>query len=139
MELTGKKKILVVDDEVAIVELIRFKLVRNGYEVITATNDKEFWDQAMNQKPDLIILDIWLREKVGTEIYNHLLAAGFDPNIPVIFITALVQEGISTATARPGRKYALYGKPFDLNQLMRGVRCFLNEKQIVKKDFSNTK
>ena len=120
-----QKRILVVDDEMPIREFLKFKLSKRGFEVITAKNEKEFWDNAINQTPDLIILDIWLKNKVGTDVYNDLLDFGFSPEIPVIFITALVEDQFPKKST-PAGKYALYSKPFDFEKLMTGIHNLLN-------------
>ena len=119
-----KRRILVVDDEHSILELLRYKLSNQGFEVVTAANAWEFWCEALTIKPDLIILDIWLKGRLGTEVYNELLLNGLDSNIPIIFITALLED-CSPSHARPGVKYALYGKPFDFDELTKGVNCLL--------------
>ncbi|MBI4372271.1 MAG: response regulator [Candidatus Omnitrophica bacterium] len=121
-----KRRILVVDDESSILELLRYKLSNRGFEVVTATNAWEFWGEALSAKPDLIILDIWLKGKLGTEVYNELLTNGLDSDIPVIFITALLEDR-PPSHARPGIQYALYGKPFDFDELMKGIDCLLEE------------
>ncbi len=123
-----KKKILVVDDQMAMRELLKFKLVKRGYEVFTAKDEREFWNLALDAKPDLIILDVLLDNKLGTEIYDSLLNFGLDPNVPVIFITALVEKQ-SPKRLKSGAKYALFSKPFDFEKLMRTVVKFLNHSQ----------
>ena len=124
------KKILVVDDEKPIRELLRHKLSMCGFDVETAKNGKEFSDNALAHKPDLIILDIWLKNKMGTDFYYHLLENGFDPKVPVIFITALVEGYPKNTTGVSGRKCALYSKPFDFEKLLDEIHGLLNrEKQ----------
>lgn len=123
------KKILVVDDEKPIRELLRHKLSVQGFEVLTAKNEKEFRDHAFEQKPDLIILDIWLKDRIGTEIYNDLLNLGLDAAVPVIFITALVEDypkGRSNSMDEGRKKYVLYSKPFDFEKLVKEIDCLLN-------------
>lgn len=123
------KKILVVDDEKPIRELLRYKLSGQGFEVITAKNEKEFRSHAFEQKPDLIILDIWLKDKIGTDIYNDLLNLGLDAAVPVVFITALVQDypkGSSDSIDTSRKKYVLYSKPFDFEKLVKEINCLLN-------------
>lgn len=131
-----KKRILVVDDEWAILELMKFRLRRRGFEVMTAKDEKEFMELALTGKPDLIILDVWLMDKIGTEIYNDLLNVGFDAEAPVIFITALAEEGSMRHAVRGG-KYALYGKPFDFEELVKEIRRLLgdrSQRQLMKPD-----
>lgn len=125
-----KKKILVVDDEVAILELLRLKLTKRGFDVITACDDKEFFERVFKDKPDLIILDIWLgNEGGGTKLYDDALERGFDPDVPVIFISALVAEGTPPKHAAPGGRFALYGKPFDFDLMLEDIFCLMKLKE----------
>jgi len=119
------KKILVVDDDIVILGLLKFKLHRLGYEVITARNNKEFWDMAFEEKPDLIILDVWLKNKLGTDVYDQLLAFGFDKHVPVIFITALLDTPRARYGSRDGR-FALFSKPFNFEDLLGEIHRLLS-------------
>jgi two-component system phosphate regulon response regulator PhoB len=119
-----KKTILVVEDEWPMLELLKFKISGSGYEVKTATNGSEFFKQAVNEKPDLMILDLWLPDGIGTNFYENLLRSGFDANIPVIFISALAADQ-SPKKAVSGGRYALFGKPFDCDELLNEIRTLL--------------
>ena len=112
-----KPRILVVDDEWSMQELLKNTLSLSGFDVLIAGNDVEFREQAFSQKPDVIILDLMLGDKDGTKVYNRLLAEGLDASIPVIFLSALAQDRPPTPP-RPDRKYALIGKPFDTEELV---------------------
>lgn len=127
-----KKKILVVDDEASILTLLRFKLSKCGFEIETASSGSQFWEKAFAFKPDLIILDIWLNGKLGTEIYHDLLSAGFDAGIPVIFVTALIEEHPQKQSSTG--QYILYSKPLNFERLLEGVSRLLGRvksKQLV--------
>ena len=126
-----RQRILVVDDEKPIRELLRHKLSVLGFEVVTAKNAKEFSDYALMQKPDLIILDIWLKDKMGHDVYNELLRTGFDKEVPVIFITALIQGEPRSPQMLPGKKYALYSKPFDFEKLAAEIQHLLSQKVVM--------
>ena len=106
-----KPKILVVDDEWSMQELLKNTLSLSGFEVFLAGDDVEFRQQVFSQKPDVIILDLMLGDKDGTKVYNQLLAEGLDANIPVIFLSALAQDRPPTPP-RSDRKFALIGTPF---------------------------
>ncbi len=124
------KKILVVDDEWAILELLRIKLAKKGFDVIVAQNEKEFTGQIFENKPDLIILDIWLgNEGGGTKLYDSALDGGFDPDVPVIFMSALVKEGTPPKRASQGGRFALYGKPFDFDLMLEDIYCLTGSLQ----------
>ncbi|MBK6505647.1 MAG: response regulator transcription factor [Ignavibacteria bacterium] len=87
-----KKKILVVDDEKDIVDILKYNLEReNEFEVLTASNGKEaLAHAAMN--PDVIILDIMMPEINGFEVCKQLKNNPATSNIPVIFLTAKENE-----------------------------------------------
>jgi len=120
------KKILVVDDEWSVLELLRIKLSKQGYEIATAKNAKEFWVSAFSEHPDLVILDIWLGDQGGgTQAYEEVIRAGVNPSIPVIFISALIEEGTPPKHAPKGGKFAVYGKPFDFDQMLAEIHQLL--------------
>lgn len=120
-----KKQILVVDDDLLMREFLRFKLVRKGFEVLTAKNEKEFWHLAFNHKPDLILLDLWLANKIGADIYDQLTAFGFDPEVPVIFITGHIQTAAPAKAVPIRRKQMFLSKPFDFDMLMLEINRLL--------------
>ncbi len=86
-----KKRILVVDDERDIVELLRYNLVREGYDVVTAYNGKEALDKAANA-PDLVLLDLMMPVLDGFETCKKLKADPRTSGVPVIFLTASSSE-----------------------------------------------
>ena len=66
--MNSKGKILIADDEPDIVEIIRYNLTKEGYEVVTATNGDDAIQKAKLSQPDLIILDIMMPRKNGVEV-----------------------------------------------------------------------
>jgi two-component system OmpR family response regulator len=112
-----KPKILVVDDERSMQDLLRDALSLSGFEVSIAANDLEFREIVFRQKPEVIILDILLGDKDGTQIYEELLREGLDESIPVVFLSALA-HGQAPTFPQPGRRYSLIGKPFDCDELV---------------------
>jgi two-component system alkaline phosphatase synthesis response regulator PhoP len=86
------KKILIADDEPDILEIIKFNLEAEGFEVITAKNGNEAIDAAKKHKPDLIILDVMMPYKTGIEVCNILrLQPDFTKTL-IIFLSALSDE-----------------------------------------------
>jgi DNA-binding response OmpR family regulator len=81
-------KILVVDDEPDIVELVSFNLRGEGYDVVTAANGLEALNQARANLPDLIILDLMLPELDGLSVCEILHKLPSTAPIPVIILTA---------------------------------------------------
>ncbi|HEX4373306.1 MAG TPA: response regulator [Puia sp.] len=87
------KKILIADDEPDILEILQYNLNKEGYEVITAKDGDEALTKAKNNKPDLIILDIMMPKKTGTEVCEILRSQPAFKNTLIIFLTALNDEG----------------------------------------------
>jgi two-component system, OmpR family, alkaline phosphatase synthesis response regulator PhoP len=91
METKGKK-ILIADDEPDILEIIQYNLVKEGYDVITANDGDDALAKAKISKPDLIILDIMMPKKSGTEVCEILRAEPSFKEVLIIFLTALSDE-----------------------------------------------
>lgn len=86
----GKKKILVVDDEVDFIEVIRLRLEANDYEVITALNGEGALKKIKDEKPDAVLLDILMPGIDGLEVLRRIRK--IDENLPVYIITAFSTE-----------------------------------------------
>jgi DNA-binding response OmpR family regulator len=83
------KKILVVDDEPKIVQLVRDYLEQAGFRVLTAPNGKTALAIMRAEKPDLIVLDLGLPEMDGLDVTRSLRR---DSNVPIIMLTARSEE-----------------------------------------------
>jgi two-component system, OmpR family, alkaline phosphatase synthesis response regulator PhoP len=81
------KTILIVDDEKDIVDLLKYNLKKEGYNILTAANGKMALEQSKHQ-PDLIILDVMMPELNGLEVIKKLKSDQKTASIPVIFLTA---------------------------------------------------
>lgn len=87
------KKILIVDDDVDFVEAIKTLLETKNYEVFSAENGMEGFNQAKNNKPDLIILDVMMATKTeGFDIARKLQKESSTKGTPVIMITGIRKE-----------------------------------------------
>ncbi|HAH20624.1 MAG: hypothetical protein A2Y00_02165 [Omnitrophica WOR_2 bacterium GWF2_43_52] len=84
----SRKRILCVEDEADMLEMVRFRLEQEGYEVISAANGKEGLDKAYKDKPDLILLDLMLPEKSGYEVCRILKSDTQFKVIPIVIFTA---------------------------------------------------
>ena len=85
-------KVLVVDDEADIVELLTYNLQLEGYEIFRADNGLEALNQARKHLPDLILLDLMLPDMDGFSICEILHCQPSTTNIPVIVLTAMAGE-----------------------------------------------
>lgn len=84
-------KILLVDDEEDIIEFLRYNLLHEGYQIITAHNGYEALNK-ISENPDLIILDVMMPKMNGYEVFTKIKENNLIPNTPVIFLTAKSSE-----------------------------------------------
>ncbi|NOY74233.1 MAG: response regulator [Kiritimatiellaeota bacterium] len=87
-----KKRILVVDDEEDIVELVRYNLSKEGFDVVCASNGTECLERVERHSPDLIVLDLMMPGMGGLEVCRHLKANYETASIPIIMLTAKTEE-----------------------------------------------
>ena len=87
-----KGKILVVDDEVYILHILEFSLGAEGFQVITANNGELAVERAIQEQPDLIVLDIMMPVLDGYETCRRLKRQAETKDIPVILLTAKGRE-----------------------------------------------
>jgi DNA-binding response OmpR family regulator len=84
--------VLVADDDPDILALVRFRLERDGYEVLSAPDGETALDRALARPPDLALLDVMMPRLDGYEVTRRLRAHGPTTTIPIILLTARVQE-----------------------------------------------
>lgn len=86
------KKILVIEDDPATSRLVEYSLKHEGYQVFTAANGLEGIRKALNEAPDLIILDVMLPGLDGFEICHRLRSEPDTANLPILMFSAKAQE-----------------------------------------------
>ncbi|MEA3422677.1 MAG: response regulator, partial [Bacillota bacterium] len=118
------KKILIIEDDVNIVELIRFNLEANNYIVDVAYHGKEGLSKIFEFMPDLILLDIMLPELDGHGVLNQLRNDNKIKNIPVIIVTAKTSELDKIVGFEIGADDYMT-KPFSVNELLSRVKAHL--------------
>ena len=114
------KRILVVDDEADVVSLLRLTLKGQGYDIITASNGQEGLEKARTEKPDLILLDVMLPKLDGYKVARMLRFDERYSKIPIIMITAKIQEKDKETGLEMGAD-AYITKPFDMTTLLSKI------------------
>lgn len=114
------KKILVVDDDKAVTDFMDTALKAAGYESVVSNAAEGVLEKARKEKPDLIILDIMMPDMDGTDLNIRLKSNFATKNIPVIFLTGLIQK--SEEQADISKKDIILSKPFSINQLLSKIR-----------------
>ncbi|MDD5217447.1 MAG: response regulator [Candidatus Omnitrophica bacterium] len=120
------KKILVVDDDVRIVQLLEKRLTAHGFAVITAGDGREGVAKAKREMPDLIIMDIMMPEVDGTEAARMIREDAKTKNIPLIYLTALKEEHDSAVESTIGPDIVM-GKPFNADELLSKIKWLIGE------------
>ena len=114
-------KILVVDDEPTVVDLLVYNLRKANYEVITALNGSEALNLASHNQPDLILLDLMIPDIDGLDVCRELRK---NSDVPVIMITALGEEIDRVVGLELGADDYI-AKPFSVRELMARIKAVL--------------
>jgi DNA-binding response OmpR family regulator len=117
-----KPRIMIVDDDSAIRDMLSRILIEEGYLALPAANGQEALDLAAATRVDLVLLDLNLPIKNGWDIFERL--TNENPLLPIIIITARSNQLMTTLAAGAG---ALMEKPLDFHKLLHTIRALLDE------------
>lgn len=92
MENTGKKKIMIVEDDSFVMDIYETKIAQEGFEVISAANGMEALKKLQDVRPDLMLLDIIMPYMDGLEVLQKVKADERLKNMPIILLTNLSQK-----------------------------------------------
>jgi len=110
------KRILVLDDDLAILDVLKEILEYSGYDVNTLSRGDAVSEKIQEYHPDLILLDVMLAEQDGREICRHIKQQQDTANIPVILISAT--HDLSKSLDQKGAPDDFVAKPFDIYHLL---------------------
>lgn len=128
-----KKKVLIVEDDAEIVDIIKLTLENEGFETVKARDGLEGVDKAKAEKPDCIILDVLMPKQDGLTTFGDLQADAGTKDIPVIMLTS-VHERLGFGVS-PDEMETLYGrkpdayfeKPFKPKKMIETIRRLTGE------------
>jgi phosphate regulon transcriptional regulator PhoB len=134
-------KILVIDDEKDIVELIAYNLEKEGFSILKAYDGEEALKAVKDQKPDLLILDLMLPKISGLDVCKKLRSNPATANTPIIMLTAKVDEIDKVVGLEMGADDYIT-KPFSVKELIARVRAILRRlrdenRSLFKEKFSS--
>ena len=116
------KKLLIIDDDKDLLEMVEVALAEQGFDVRTSTEGSSFFSQVENFKPDIVLLDVFLKDADGRELCYRLKSNPAYDHIPV----ALYSAGhMSNSTIINSKANTFITKPFDLGQLGDKLRAML--------------
>src|SRR5690349_20337909 len=127
-------RILVVEDEPNMVTGLRDNFEFEGYHVLTAMDGVERLARALNESPDLVILDVMMPKMRGLEVCKQLRAKR--PSIPIIMLTARGQEVDKVVGLELGADDYVT-KPFSIRELLARVRAVLRRTKTLPKDMDS--
>ena len=114
------KKILIVDDDEDILEVVKWILKSQGFDVHTHSTGLNVTEVVMNYAPDIILLDIRLRGKLGTQVCKELKQIY---TTPIILFSAHTKQDHALSICHAD---AFIQKPFDMEQLVNTINLYLN-------------
>ena len=124
----NKKKVVCVEDEPEIIDLIRLILGRKGYDLTGATGGQEGLDTIRRVKPDLVLLDLMMPDMDGWEVYQQMKADPDLKDIPVIVVTAKAQSIDKILGLHIAKVDDYVTKPFGPQELLQSVERVLGLK-----------
>jgi two-component system alkaline phosphatase synthesis response regulator PhoP len=132
LEVEGRamsQRILVVDDDPAIVKIVRGYLEQAGYEVLTAEDGDRALQIVRHERPDLLVLDVMLPNRDGWEITRSIRADSAHAATPIILLTARVDETDKIVGLELGADDYVT-KPFNAREVVARVRALLRRTQL---------
>ncbi len=123
------RKVVCVEDEQEMIDLIRLILSRKGFEVIGANGGRKGLEAVRAEKPDVVLLDLMMPEMDGWQVYQQLKADPSTAEIPVIVVTAKAQNIDKVLGLHIAKVDDYIPKPFSLQELVDRIEAVLKRKQ----------
>ncbi|MGI9565826.1 MAG: response regulator [Nitrosopumilus sp.] len=120
--MTEKKKILIADDDLDVLESTQYMLLEEGYEVITANNGKEAIDAYKTHKPGIVFLDIRMPVIDGYEAFFSIKK--HDSNAKIVFITAFSVDNQKAEKAKEMGLLDLLHKPIEFEKITKLIQKY---------------
>jgi len=119
--MADKRRILCIEDEPEMIDLIRLILERRGFEVLGAVGGQEGLDTVRREKPDLVLLDLMMPDVDGWEVYRQMKADEELKGIPVVVVTAKAQSIDKVLGLHIAKVDDYVTKPFGPGDLLESV------------------
>ena len=124
-----KPKVLVIEDERSLVEVLSINLEREGFEVVVALDGQEGLRQAQLKLPDLVVLDLMLPGKPGLEVCRELRMGPRTREIPIIMVTAKAEESDELVGFATGADDYVT-KPYSMKVLVQRIKKELRRREL---------
>jgi DNA-binding response OmpR family regulator len=123
------KRVVCIEDEPEMIDLVRLILGRKGFEVIGANGGVEGLDAVRREKPDLVLLDLMMPDMDGWEVYQQIKADPMLREIPVVVVTAKAQSIDKVLGLHIAKVDDYITKPFGPQELLESVAKILGENE----------
>ena len=127
--MPDKRRVLCIEDEPEMIDLIRLILERKGFEVMGAVGGQEGLDTVRREKPDLVLLDLMMPDVDGWEVYRQMKADDELQSIPVVVVTAKAQSIDKVLGLHIAKVDDYVTKPFGPTDLLDSVDRVLKKKE----------
>jgi len=122
------KKVVYIEDEPEMIDLVRLILSRKGYEVIGANGGREGLDAIRQKLPDLVLLDLMMPDMDGWDVYQQMKSVEATRDIPVIVITAKAQSIDKVLGLHIAKVDDYISKPFSPQELVESVEKVIGQR-----------
>jgi CheY-like chemotaxis protein len=129
----SKKRVLIVDDEIDTLKLLKMIVEISGYEAYTTLNSLEALTLAQVEQPDVILLDIMMPKMDGFQLCKMMRANPHTNSLPVIFVTAYPALDLEDRRKACGADMVL-PKPIDMDQLIKAIEQVQSMERIIPAD-----
>ncbi len=123
-------KILILDDDQDLLSIVEPLLRKKGFDVWTFVNWQKAWEDIKRNKPNLILLDVFLKGMDGMDICKKLKSSTLTRNIPIIMFSSYPKIA-ETAIAEFGADEFI-AKPFEVNEMVRKIKGVLSAKHVIR-------
>jgi two-component system, OmpR family, response regulator VicR len=127
MDMAGDtKRVVCIEDEPEMIDLVRLILGRKGYDVIGANGGIEGLDAVRRERPDIILLDLMMPDMDGWEVYQQIKADPALKQIPVVVVTAKAQSIDKVLGLHIAKVDDYITKPFGPQELLESIEKILS-------------
>ena len=123
-----KPRVLVVDDESDFIQLLKYNLEHQGFDILTATNGVEALNIARRELPDVVLIDLMLPDLDGFSVCEILRSQPSTSTVPIIIVSALDGEYVRSRGIRAGVSCS-FKKPVDMKVLGESIRMNYQSRQ----------
>jgi DNA-binding response OmpR family regulator len=124
------KRVVCIEDEPEMIDLVRLILGRKGFDVIGANGGIEGLETVQRERPDLVLLDLMMPDMDGWEVYQQMKADDDLRNIPVVVVTAKAQSIDKVLGLHIAKVDDYITKPFGPQELLESVEKIIGEVKV---------